>query len=170
MAEMMEAQEGLMDQSAEAYRRASTFYEADHDTQQANICLLKTASIYSIQEIYTKAVEMFSQVASDRNNLERFSSPRNLLCASVSMLADKNIKKDEASATLKDWMRRDPIFSRSKECRFVENLIRIRYETKNIHEFADHLYFFDSAEKFDIWELVMLGRIKDRVVGHDAKA
>jgi len=158
-----------MDQSAEAYRRASTFYKAANDSQQANICILKSASMYSIQERYAEAVAMFSQVASNRNNLERFSSPRNLLCASLSMLADEKMQKDEAKSMLKDWMRRDPIFHRSKERCFVDNLIRIRYETKSMHEFADHLFFFDSAEKLNLWELTMLGRIKDMTVANDVQ-
>mmetsp|Transcript_28384 Transcript_28384/g.41769 ORF Transcript_28384/g.41769 Transcript_28384/m.41769 type:complete len:142 (+) Transcript_28384:595-1020(+) len=138
MAKIMESQEGLMDQSAEAYRRASTFYKAANDSQQANICILKSASMYSIQE-------------------------------SLSMLADEKMQKDEAKSMLKDWMRRDPIFHRSKERCFVDNLIRIRYETKSMHEFADHLFFFDSAEKLNLWELTMLGRIKDMTVANDVQ-
>lgn len=164
LAEHME-KENILDEASAAYQKASSLYQIKKNLSQSISSLIRSALISNDNQY---AYETFEKVAKwyQLNNIAAFGTPYVYLCMGLSLLIIRSTSKSQFTEKLNELENRDPIFASSKEFIFLRKLGSIKFDIKDqneaIHEFIDHVFFFDCAQNggLDCWQLKMLKQLK----------
>eukprot|EP00164_Ancoracysta_twista_P000145 GFYU01000214.1.p1 GENE.GFYU01000214.1~~GFYU01000214.1.p1 ORF type:complete len:292 (+),score=69.57 GFYU01000214.1:25-900(+) len=161
IAELYEGENDL-ERAIENYNHAADFFEGEDSTSSANTCLLKVA-LYSAQlGNFTRAIEIYEQVAgrSLDNSLLKWSVKDYFWKAIVCSLATGQL--DETKSRLARYQDMDMSFQSTRECEFLTNIVDA-YEQLDPELFADHAREYDSVSKLDGWATNILLRIKNDI-------
>jgi len=159
--EVAEIYESELDfeKAIEAYQLAADYFEGENSTSQANTCLLKVAQYSAQLENFTKAIELYEQVAktSLENNLLKWGAKEHLQRAVLCHLANEDlVGAQKALDNYKSW---DASFPSSRECKFVEEIVAA-VEKYDVEAFTQAVVDYDSISKLDNWKTKVLLKIK----------
>jgi len=162
--EIAEIYEAELDyeRAIEAYQLAADFYEGENSTSQGNTCLLKVAQFSAQLENFTKAIELYEQVARSSldNNLLKWGAKEHLQRAVLCHLANEDlVGAQKGIENYKSW---DASFPGSRECKFVEELIAA-VEKYDVDAFTQAVVEYDSVSKLDNWKTKILLKIKQHL-------
>jgi len=161
IAEIYEAELDF-EKALEAYQTAADFFEGESSTSQANTCLLKVAQFCGQLENFTKAIELYEQVAkaSLDNNLLKWGAKDHLLRALLCHLAAEDlVGAQKGLENYKSW---DASFASSRECKFVEEIMQA-VEKYDVDAFTQAVVDFDSVVKIDNWKTKVLLKVKQGI-------
>lgn len=159
------------DEAAEAFRKAADFLSNHPD--QSDYCLSMAAECFVECEEYNTASDIYVMLAESyvQSNLKSFNARDVLLYAILCKMAlpadasdthgeEKYRKIIELSQNFEQI---DFQWRCSKEALFVKNIIiaRLNYD---VHDFADHLYFWNSVKRLNIHSIHILEKIYQEVV------
>jgi len=164
IAEIYEA-EYEFEKSMENYQLAADYFEGENSTSQANTCLLKVAQFSAQLENFTKAIEIYEQVAKSSldNNLLKWGAKEHLQRAALCHLANEDlVGAQKAVENYKSW---DVTFASARECKFVEELIAA-VEKYDVEAFTQAAADYDSISKLDNWKTKVLIKVKKGIQGN----
>ncbi|XP_056685261.1 alpha-soluble NSF attachment protein 2 isoform X2 [Spinacia oleracea] len=142
------------------FGRAADFFQGEAATTSASHCKQKVALFFAQLKQYTKAIEVFEEVAQEavNSNLLRYGVRGHLLNAGVCHLC----KGDVVAVTnaLSRYQNLDPTFSRTREYELLTDLVAA-YEEQDVEKFTEVLMDYDSLSPLDSWKIVLLLRIKE---------
>jgi len=165
IAEMCEEDEdipGAMD----AYQTAADYYEGEGSVSSANQCLLKVAHYAALNEDYTRAVDIYDQVATASldNKLLKYGVKEYFLKATICQLATGDAVV--ARRSLEKYQDMDYTFSSTRECTLLTALVEA-FENYDVESFTNAIVEFDSIQKLDNWKTTMLLRVKKAIKDED---
>jgi len=161
LAEIYEEQAEI-EKAMEAYQTAAEFFDGEGSTSQANTCLIKVAQFSAQLENYSKAIELYEQVAkaSLDNNLLKWGAKEHLLRAILCHLAAEDlVGAQKALDNYKNW---DVSFATSREGKFVEEIIQA-VEKYDVEAFTQAVVDFDAVIKLDNWKTKVLLKVKQGI-------
>jgi len=159
--ELYEA-EGDTAAALKAYEEAAEYYNAEESKSQANQILLKVASLAADASNYTRAIEIYEQVAiaSLESNLLRFSVKGYLLSAGMCRLASGEI--GAAVNALERYEGMDASFSTTREGQFLRALVSA-YEAMDEEQFTEVVREYDEVSRLDAQKTTMLLAVKKKI-------
>jgi alpha-soluble NSF attachment protein len=168
--EIAEVYEAELDfeKAIEAYQTAADFFEGESSTSQANTCLLKVAQFSAQLENYSKAVELYEQVArsSLENNLLKWGAKEHLHRALLCHLAAEDlVGAQKALDNYKTW---DASFASSRECKFVEEIMKA-VEKYDVDAFTQAVVDYDSISPLDNWKTKVLLKVKQGIASNESE-
>jgi len=165
--EIAEIYESELDfeKAIESYQLAADYFEGENSTSQGNTCLLKVAQFSAQLENFTKAIELYEQVARSSldNNLLKWGAKEHLQRAAFCHLANEDlVGAQKAIENYKSW---DVSFPSSRECKFVEEIIAA-VEKYDVDAFTQAVVDYDSISKLDNWKTKILLKVKQGIQGN----
>ena len=159
--ELLEA-DGDTSGALDEYQKAADYYQAEESHSQANQVLLKVAEIAAGVKDYTRAVEIYEQVAiaSLESNLLRFSVKGYLLNAGLCRLAIGEI--GSAVNSLERYEGMDATFAGTREGAFLRSLVGA-YEGLDEDAFTDAVRQYDEVSRLDAQKTSLLLAIKTKI-------
>ncbi|KAG0093967.1 vesicular-fusion protein S17 [Podila epicladia] len=164
--ELYETQEvGNLRKAMEAYEIAAGWYATEDAFTLAHGCMLKEATIAGELKEYAVAIKRLELVAlaSADNQLMKWSLKEYLLKAGLCHLATNDLVSTRNALTRYKEM--DASFATTKECRFLQNLLKA-VEDGNVARFKEHIVEFDRYSKLDGWKTKILLNVKS-TIGED---
>ncbi|KAJ8764000.1 hypothetical protein K2173_004872 [Erythroxylum novogranatense] len=161
IAELYES-EANVEKSMEFYKKAADFFQSEEVTTTANQCKQKVAQFAAQLEQYKEAIEIYEEIAKHclGNNLLKYGVKGHLLNAGICHLC----KGDVVAITnaLEQYQEMDPTFSRSRECKLLED-IAAAVDEEDVAKFTDVVKEFDSMTPLDSWKTTLLLRVKEKI-------
>lgn len=159
--ELYEA-EGNTELALKAYQQAADHYLAEESHSQANQVLLKVAGLAADAQDYTRAIEIYEQVAiaSLESNLLRFSVKGYLLSAGICRLATGEIAA--AVNALERYEGMDASFSGTREGQFLRALVDA-YEAMDEEQFTEVVRAYDEVSRLDAQKTTQLLAVKKKI-------
>jgi len=144
------------------YQEAVDLYQTESEnTATVNQLLLKVAELTTLQDDgdVVEAVKIYEKV-SDKYLENKLTAPsaRDLFFRSclLHLVLDDTVG---AANSLERYSDKDPSFAGTREAKFIKNLAK-NIEDKNLQEFSDSCYDFNSVMPLDKWKTTILNRIK----------
>mmetsp|Transcript_27235 Transcript_27235/g.37566 ORF Transcript_27235/g.37566 Transcript_27235/m.37566 type:complete len:291 (-) Transcript_27235:126-998(-) len=168
LAEMHEA-DAHIEKAMFHYEQAAELYEGEEQSSTANSCKLKLAQLAAQLELYTKAIEIYEQVAlaSLDNNLLKFSVKNYLLNSGLCQLCRND--SIAVSNALERYQEMDPSFGSTRECKFLLDLAQAM-EEGDVQQFTNVIAEFDSMSRLDNWKTTVLLAAKRLVAQREGGA
>ncbi|KAH9290395.1 hypothetical protein KI387_034512, partial [Taxus chinensis] len=143
--EIYEAEEKL-ELALDYFERAAELYQGEEVTSTANQCQLKVAQFAAQLEKYSKAVQIYEDVAqkSINNNLLKYSVKGYLLNAGLCLICNGDTVAINNS--LEKYQELDPTFSGTRECKFLADLAAA-IDEEDVEKFTDVVKEFDSMTR-----------------------
>ncbi len=159
--ELFEA-EGDTAAALTAYEEAAEYYNAEESKSQANQVLLKVAGLAADAQNYSRAIEIYEQVAiaSLESNLLRFSVKGYLLSAGVCRLASGEI--GAAVNALERYEGMDASFATTREGQFLRSLVSA-YEAMDEEQFTEVVREYDEVSRLDAQKTTLLLAVKKKI-------
>lgn len=162
--ELAEVYEGEKDLESAiiAYQSAADMYAGEDQTSQANNCLLKVAEFAAETGDFTKAIEVYEEVASRSldNNLLRWSVKEYFLCAGICQLCTGDMVT--ASRAIDRYADQDESFANQRECKLLRDVLEA-CENNDVEAFTNVVYEYDSISKLDSWKTNKLLKVKNDI-------
>jgi alpha-soluble NSF attachment protein len=154
--------EGQYCLAAKTYNEAIEWYQTESEhTSTINQMLIKVAELTMLQEDgdVAEAIKIYEKVA-DKYLENKLTAPsaRDLFFRSclLHLVIDDTVG---ASNALERYSDKDPSFTTTREAKLIRNLVK-NIEDKNLQEFSDSCYDFNSVMPLDKWKTTILNRIK----------
>ncbi|GAB4856277.1 hypothetical protein Ancab_014205 [Ancistrocladus abbreviatus] len=153
-------QEQNLEQAIVYNERAAELFQGEEVTTSANQCKQKVAQFSAQLGDYTKAIEIFEEIArySLNNNLLKYGAKGHLLNAGICQLC----KGDPVaiSKALDRYQDLDPTFSRTREYQLLSDLAAA-FDEGDVNKFTGALKEYDSLSPLDGWKTTLLLRVKE---------
>ncbi len=165
MGEIFEEQ-GDVEEAISFYEKAADLYSGEEVTSTSNNCKLKVAQLSAQTEDYTKAVQLFTEVAlsSLDSNLLKYSVKGYLLCAGLCVLCSGD---GVAIANAIDkYVDLDATFEDTREHKLLVDLAGAM-ESGDVDQFTAVVQEFDSMSRLDQWKTTLLLRAKKRCASRE---
>uniref|UniRef100_A0A8C4QU42 Beta-soluble NSF attachment protein n=2 Tax=Eptatretus burgeri TaxID=7764 RepID=A0A8C4QU42_EPTBU len=161
IAEICEAELMDVDKAVAHYEQAADYYKAEESNSLANKCLLNVASRAAQTEQYSKAIELYEQVATScmDNDLLKFGTREYFFKAALCHFCMDPLNGKLAVDRYEEMF--SP-FSDSRECKLLRTLLQA-HEEQNTDAFTEAVKEFDSVSRLDQWLTTMLLRIKKTI-------
>ncbi|XP_785670.2 alpha-soluble NSF attachment protein [Strongylocentrotus purpuratus] len=161
IAEIYENELIELDKAIENYEKAADFYKGEDSNSSANKCLLKVA-MYSAQQMnYSKACQIYEEVASSAmdNSLLKYSAKDHFFKAALCHLC---IDLQNAQLALQRYNDSFATFADSREYKLLQKLIGA-LEDQNEDAYTEAVKEYDSISRLDQWLTTILLRIKKSI-------
>ncbi|XP_018320633.1 alpha-soluble NSF attachment protein [Agrilus planipennis] len=161
IAEMYETDAADLKKAVQHYEQAADYYRGEESNSSANKCLLKVAQYAAQLEDYTKAIQIYEQVASSslENSLLKYSAKEYLFRAALCHLC---VDLLNARHALERYTQIYPAFQDSREYKLLQNIFD-QIEEQNLDGYTDVVKEYDSISRLDQWYTTMLLRIKKHI-------
>jgi alpha-soluble NSF attachment protein len=148
----------MIDEAVAFYQKAYDSFRVNDAVHSATQCLDKMANLLAIQKKYSKAMEIYKDLAECSE--VTWNATTYLYKACVCVLALPKFKETlpEFLETCKEIC---PAFDRSRECRFIEDIL----EAVDVDEtkFTDVVYNYDQISKLEGWISEVLLFVKKHI-------
>jgi len=163
-AELFE-QEADFERALDAYQQSADLYEGANSSSTANSCLLKVAQLSAQLEKYSRAVELYEQVAAaSMDGLTKWSVKDYLFKSALCHFCSGDLVA--AKRALDKYSDMDPSFTATREHKLLQEITKAMEEF-DIEAFTNAVADFDSVSKLDTWKTTMLLRIKNSIKEED---
>jgi alpha-soluble NSF attachment protein len=151
------------EQSVNHYRQAANLFTTDNKKTSASPCLLKIASIQSLNDQFTEAAGIFEAVGKEctESRLGAFSAKGHFTNALLCHLAAGDLVA--ARQKLDEFKDTDHTFPTSRECGFIEKLIAA-VESNNSEDFATACAEYDNITPMDKWKVSICLKAKRHIM------
>jgi len=165
LAEMYEAELDTSN-SLKHYEIAAEYFENENSPSAANQCLLKVAHFGATLGNFSRAVELFEQIAgtSVNNNLLKWSAKEYFLKAGLCNLALGD--QIEAKKSLERYSALSPEFHGSREYNFLQQLITA-YEKFDVDYFKKAVGEYSEISPLQPWTSAVLVTITEKLKSDD---
>ncbi|KAI4302443.1 hypothetical protein MLD38_038188 [Melastoma candidum] len=161
MAELCEADQNV-EGAIENFEQAAELFQSEEVTTSANQCRQKVAQFAAQLEQYKKSIDIYEEIAhhSLNNNLLKYGVKGHLLNAGICQLC----KGDPVaiSNALERYQDLDPTFSRTRECKLLQD-IAAAIDEEDVAKFTNVVKEFDSMTPLDSWKTTLLLRVKEKI-------
>ncbi|EDO32381.1 predicted protein [Nematostella vectensis] len=157
VAEIYEGNNDL-DMSIHHYEQAADYYRGEESNSSANKCALKVALFAAQMENYSKAIEIYEQVAADaiESSILKYSAKDYFFKAALCHMC---VDVLEAQRAVEKYCDMHAAFQDSRECKLLRSLLEAQ-EEQNVEAFTEAVKEYDSISRIDQWLTTMLLRIK----------
>lgn len=143
------------------FERAAELFEIGGNAETSVIqCKLKVAQFYAQLQQYQKAIKIYEDIArqSLNSNLLKYGVRGHLLNSGLCQLA----QGDSVAITnsLERYQDLDPTFSRTREYKFLADLVA-SIDEEDVEKFTRVVKEFNSVTPLDSWKSTLLLRVKD---------
>lgn len=149
--------------SMAAWQEAADCYKAANQKSQENSCLIHVADISAEEGDYTKAIDIYEEVAkiAADSSSGRWSVKDHLYKASLCQFVLKASMEDVKSlpALLENYKASFPTWDDCRQAKFIDNLVEA-FEEENAEKFADVAFKHDEIYKLDPWKSRLLAKIR----------
>ncbi|XP_057536214.1 alpha-soluble NSF attachment protein 2-like [Amaranthus tricolor] len=160
--EVGEIYEQLRDfeESIKYFEKAAKFFLHESSITSANQCKQKVAQFSAQLKQYTKAIEIFEEIAGEavNSNLLRYGVRKHLLNAGICHLCRGDLVA--VTKALQQYQNMDPTFSRTHENELLTDLVAA-YGENDVEKFTEVLKDYDSLSPLDSWKIILLLRVKE---------
>lgn len=159
IAELYENEASDLQRAIQHYEQAADYFKGEESTTSANKCMLKVAQYAAELEDYSKAIEIYEQVAATslESSLLKYSAKEYFFRAALCHLS---IDALNAQHALEKYVQQYPAFQDGREYKLVKTLIEHLEDEPNIEGFTDAIKDYDSISRLDQWYTKILLRIK----------
>jgi len=159
--ELYEA-EGDAEKAKDAFQTAADYYQAEEQNSSANQMLLKVAELCAGSADYTRAVEIFEQVAiaSLESNLLKFSVKNYLLSAGLCRLASG--EGGAAVSSLERYNNMDATFAQTREGELLRDVVAA-VEANDEEAFTEKVRAYDEISRLDAQKTSLLLEVKKKL-------
>lgn len=148
------------------FQKASAYFLAEAMMLQSNQCRFQAALLLGSKEVkrYKDASQCFLSIGESmqQQNILRFRAKECFFRSGLLELAMGILNMEGFRCQMEKIRSLDPQFASTRECQFLENLFTIR-NNQNIHDFADHVYFFELTCDLDAWCLDLLQCVRSDI-------
>ncbi|KAF7308294.1 DUF2235 domain-containing protein [Mycena chlorophos] len=146
--------------ACESYERAADWYAQEDAVVMAHACYKDAADLHADLEEYPQAIVGYEKVAeySLSSNLTKYGVKEYWLRSGLCSLAMRN-DTVSANRNFGKYSGQDPSYPRTREAKFVQNLIKA-VEAGDSEAFTAAVVEFDEVIKLDNWKTGMLLKIK----------
>jgi len=166
--ELAEIYEAELDtgNSLKHYQIAAEYFENENAPSAANQCLLKVAHFAATLGNFSRAVELFEQVASTSvsNNLLKWSAKEYFLKAGLCHLAQGDTVA--AKKSLDRYSSLSPEFHQSRECNFLQQLVTA-FENYRSEAFKKIVGEYSEISPLQPWTSAVLVTITEKMKSTD---
>jgi len=165
LAEMYEAELDTTN-SLKHFEISAEYFENENSPSAANQCLLKVAHFSATLGNFSRAVELFEQIAgtSVNNNLLKWSAKEYFLKAGLCHLAQGD--QIAAKKSLDRYSSLSPEFQGSREFNFLQQLITA-YEKFDVDAFKKTTAEYDEISRLPPWTTAVLVTITEKMKSDD---
>ncbi|XP_066158855.1 alpha-soluble NSF attachment protein isoform X1 [Euwallacea fornicatus] len=158
IAEMYENEAVDIDKAVQHYEQAADFFMGEESNNAANKCLLKVAQYAAQHENYSKAIQIYQEIATSslESSLLKYSAKEYFFKAALCQLCIDHLNAQHA---LDRYVEQYPAFQDSREFKLLANLIE-NVEEQNVDGFTDAVKGYDSISRLDEWLTTLLLRVK----------
>lgn len=164
IAEMYENEAVDIEKAVQHYEQAADFFRGEESNSAANKCLLKVAQYAAQSDNYTKAIQIYQEIAT--NSLEspllKYSAKDYFFKAALCQLCVDHLNAQHA---LSRYIQQYPAFQDSREYKLLKTLIE-NIEEENVDGFTDAVKEYDSISRLDEWHTTLLLRVKRQLNGN----
>lgn len=159
--EIYETELNDLDNAIKHYEHAADFFRGEESNSSANKCMLKVAQHSAQQENYSRAIQIYEQVADAalRSPLLKNSAKEYFFKASLCHLCVDLLNAQHA---MERYVEQCPSFQDAREYKFIKNLSE-HVEEQNLEGFTECIADFDSISRLDQWYTTMLLRVKKQI-------
>jgi len=148
---------GLIENAISSFQEAADIYIPEGETSSGNSCRIKVAELSAQIKQYSKASEVFEQIAVEsmsQNNLQRFAAKILFLKAGLCILA---VDVVAARKAIERFNNTDVSFAGAKEGQFLEELTKT---CESNDEDAFNSFLAKYQQEIDAWKTSVLLDIK----------
>lgn len=161
VAEIFETELVDIEKAVANYEQAADYYKGEESNSSANKCLVKVAEYSAQMENYTKAIEIYEQLAmyAMDNSLLKYSAKDHFFRACICHMC---VDLVNAQLSIQKYEDMFPAFTDSRECKLIKNLLRA-CEEENVDAFTEALREFDSISRLDKNVTALLLKVKKQL-------
>eukprot|EP01041_Mallomonas_annulata_P005873 gene5873-11864_t len=161
------------EESAIHFEKAADFFIGDLLFDQCHTCLEKAVQCYLELGEYKTASDTCIKIAEGciTNNLRTFNCVDYLCRSLICLMAIPHEHGDHKSANKykeieilsQSFQGRYILWNNSKQSQFIANIIKAK-KGDNVHDFADHLYYWDNVFPLDRFNIIMLKFVHEEIL------
>ena len=161
VAEIYESELVDVEKAISHYEQAADYYKGEESRTSAHRCLLNVARYAAQLEQYSKAIEIYEEVAGDciENSLLKYSAKEHYFRAALCHMC---VDLLNAQIAVKKYEEVFPAFADSRECKLVKTLMQ-KLEEQDVDAFSEAVQEYDSISRLDPWFTNILLRIKKTI-------
>lgn len=138
----------------------SQYYKAAKMNQQVLHCKNKVGFLLASIGEYDEASNVYYEIGTKelKYNLLKYGAQHSFFRSCVLLLARDEYDLEKVKNRIQEARKADFRFEISPGCAFMTDIVKFA-ETKEVHQFADHLYDFNELYPFDELTLILLNKI-----------
>ncbi len=139
------------------YELAVEYLKIDNEDSERYV--IKMADYLSIMVRYNEAIKFYEKIAKKYvdNHLKKFQVKK-ILCKALLCQMIIN-DRDDMDIVINIYKNIDFTFERTEECQLIERIMMV----VDIEDFQIILREYDNINKFDVWDIMILSRIKEKL-------
>lgn len=167
LAELYEKQLLNWQQTVHHYQEAADMFSAENSTASATKCLLKVAEYSLQQEDYTKAIQIYEDIAEAalRSSLLKYSATDYFFRAALCHFCIDMLNAHNAVVRYADM---HPAFEESREYKLLKTLIQ-HAENEDVDAFSEAICNYNAVYRMDESYMKILEKIKRRIDSVDLR-
>jgi len=149
IAGIFESEVADLDKAMQHYEQAADYFKGEESNSSANKCMLKVAQYAATLENYTKAIQIYEQVAASalESNLLKYSAKEHFFRASLCHLCIDTLNAQHAVIKYEEQY---PAFGDSREAKLIKSLGET-LEQQDVEAFTEAVKAYDSISRLDPW-------------------
>jgi len=165
IAGIFESEVADLDKAMQHYEQAADYFKGEESNSSANKCMLKVAQYAAQLENYTKAIQIYEQVAASalESNLLKYSAKEHFFRAALCHLCIDCLNAQHAVTKYEEQY---PAFGDSREAKLIKNLVET-LEQQDVEAFTTAVKEYDSVNRLDPWFTTLLLRVKKLIPVED---
>jgi alpha-soluble NSF attachment protein len=165
IAGIFESEVADLDKAMQHYEQAADYFKGEESNSSANKCMLKVAQYAAQLENYTKAIQIYEQVAASalESNLLKYSAKEHFFRASLCHLCIDALNAQHAVSKYEEQY---PAFGDSREAKLIKSLVET-LEQQDVEAFTTAVKEYDSVNRLDPWFTTLLLRVKKLIPVED---
>jgi len=165
IAGIFESEVADLDKAMQHYEQAADYFKGEESNSSANKCMLKVAQYAAQLENYTKAIQIYEQVAASalESNLLKYSAKEHFFRASLCHLCIDALNAQHAVTKYEEQY---PAFGDSREAKLIKSLVET-LEQQDVEAFTTAVKEYDSVNRLDPWFTALLLRVKKLIPVED---
>jgi len=165
IAGIFESEVADLDKAMQHYEQAADYFKGEESNSSANKCMLKVAQYAAQLENYTKAIQIYEQVAASalESNLLKYSAKEHFFRASLCHLCIDALNAQHAVTKYEEQY---PAFGDSREAKLIKSLVET-LEQQDVEAFTTAVKEYDSVNRLDPWFTTLLLRVKKLIPVED---
>jgi len=165
IAGIFESEVADLDKAMQHYEQAADYFKGEESNSSANKCMLKVAQYAATLENYTKAIQIYEQVAASalESNLLKYSAKEHFFRASLCHLCIDTLNAQHAVTKYEEQY---PAFGDSREAKLIKTLGET-LEQQDVEAFTEAVKAYDAISRLDPWFTTLLVRVKKQIPVED---